>query len=117
MTAIPHEPLRAAWHRVAAEKQTISGKELALLWGVTEGAVSQYLNGHTPLNVEAQLRFAQYLDLPVASIWPDFPFRDLCPGALPPSAVEVALNWLLCDEPQQEAFAQLIRSAAKPRKA
>ena len=112
---IPHEPLMAAWARVERERPDISFKELSLAWGLTPGAVSQYYRGHTALNVEAQLWFARYLDIPITDIWPDFPFRDLCPGNLPPKAVAVARDWLRLSETkpaQAAAFAELIRSTA-----
>lgn len=111
---IAHEPLWDVWQRRKAEDRTITQKELALLWGVTEGAVSQYLRGHTALNLEAQLRFAQFLEVPITAIWPDFQFRDMCPGKLPPKAVIVATDWAnIQDIEQQDHFASLIRAAAK----
>lgn len=112
---IPHEPLYDAWHREEARRPTISQKELALIWGRTEGAISQYLRGHTPLNIEAQLYFARYLELPVTQIWPDFEFRDMCPGNLPRGAISVAVDWSNIDPDQQDAFAAIIRAAAKRR--
>lgn len=85
------------------------------MWGISPGGVSQYYNGHTELNTEAQLWFARYLEIPVTDIWPDFAFRDLCPGNLPPKAVSVARDWAKLYERQSAqaaAFAELIRAAA-----
>lgn len=111
---IPHEPLFEAWRRELAKRPTLSQKELALIWGRTEGAVSQYLRGHTPLNIEAQLYFARYLEIPVTAIWPEFEFRTMCPGKLSPEATSVAVDWSnIQDKSQQEHFAALIRAAAK----
>lgn len=112
---ISHEPLFEAWHKELARRPTLSQKELALIWGRTEGAISQYLRGHTPLNIEAQLYFARYLEVPITQIWPDFEFRDMCPGNLPPGAISVAVDWTNIDPAQQAAFAAIIRAAAKRR--
>ncbi len=112
-----HSPLYQAWHRVKRYRPDISQKELALEWGLTEGAISQYIRGHTELNVEAQLWFARYLEVPVTDIWPDFAFRDLCPGSLPPKAIAVARDWTKLSETQSAqaaAFADLIHAAANP---
>lgn len=112
---IPHEPLLEAWERVKRDRPTITQKELALIWGLTEGAVSQYMRGHTPLNIEAQLWFCRYLRIPITSIWPDFEFRDLCPGKLSPEAISVAVDWSKIAESEQPHFAALIRAAANRR--
>jgi DNA-binding transcriptional regulator YdaS (Cro superfamily) len=65
--------LRLAWDRSSIASQ----KTLAASWGVTVGNLSQYLNGHIPLNVEAQLQFARHLRVSPVEIWPDFEFHDL----------------------------------------
>lgn len=111
---IPFEPLLEVWNRIELERPTISQKELALIWGKSEGAVSQYLRGHTKLNLPAQLMFARYLRVPVTTIWPDFEFRDMCPGELPPEAILVATDWLRLKDPlQREHFAALLRSTVQ----
>jgi DNA-binding transcriptional regulator YdaS (Cro superfamily) len=65
--------LRLAWDR----SDIASQKALAASWGVTVGNLSQYINGHIPLNVEAQLQFARHLRVSPVEIWPDFEFGDL----------------------------------------
>lgn len=68
--------LDRAWHE-AERAGHASQKEMASLWGVHHSNVSQYINGHIPLNVEAQLQFARYLRRSPLDIWPDFEFGDL----------------------------------------
>lgn len=68
--------LRAAWD-TASRRGDANAKQLAMSWGVHPSNVSQYLNAHIPLNVEAQLQFARHLRVSPVDIWPDFEFADL----------------------------------------
>jgi hypothetical protein len=68
--------LLKAWDAAVASG-IASRKRLALDWGVTPSNVSQYLHGHIPINVEAQLQFARHLRKSPTEIWPDFEFADL----------------------------------------
>jgi hypothetical protein len=103
--------LRQVWD---AEKQRhgskISQKAMALDWGVNASNITQYLNGHIKLNVEAKLRFAAYLGKPVLEIWPDFKLSAVAPGELSQEAVIVAASWTMLPRPSQKVIVDLIRS-------
>jgi transcriptional regulator with XRE-family HTH domain len=104
-----HEPLAAKWKELKAERH-LSQKAMAAQAQTTEGAISQFLNGRTKLTVEMQLQFAKYMRVAVVDIWHDFPFADLCPGRLPPDAVEIAQRWIaIPDDEEKTALAALIR--------
>jgi hypothetical protein len=104
--------LRAVWDMESERPGSrISQKAMAAEWGVNASLITQYLNGHIPLNLESQLRFARYLRKSPVDIWPLFEFADLCPGNLAPDALEIAVLWSrLGDEAQRQAVRQLILS-------
>ncbi len=69
--------LRREWFKWQhARRQEGVGKEsqlaAAIEMGMTQGAVSQYLNGTTPLGIEAVLKFAQLLGIHPTKIREDF---------------------------------------------
>jgi hypothetical protein len=103
--------LRQIWD---AEKRRpgskVSQKAMALEWGVNPSNITQYLNGHIKLNVEAKLRFAAYLGKPVLEIWPDFKLSAVAPGELSTEAVIVAASWTMLPERSQKVVVDLIRS-------
>jgi hypothetical protein len=103
--------LRRVWD---AEKDRrgadMSQKAMAADWGVHPSNVTQYLQGHIKLNVEARLRFAQYLKKPLLEIWPDFEFADVAPGDLPAVALEIAARWAALPAHAQTAVRNLILS-------
>lgn len=103
--------LRQIWD---AEKRRpgskISQKAMAADWGVDPSNITQYLNGHIKLNVEAKLRFATYLGKPVLEIWPDFQLAAVAPGELSTEAVIVAASWTMLPERSQKIVVDLIRS-------
>lgn len=103
--------LRQVWD---AEKRRpgskISQKAMAADWGVNASNITQYLNGHIKLNVEAKLRFASYLGKPVLEIWPDFKLASVAPGELSQESVIVAATWTMLPKPAQKIVVDLIRS-------
>ena len=103
--------LRQVWD---AEKRRpgskISQKAMAAEWGVNASNITQYLNGHIKLNVEARLRFAAYLRKPVLEIWPHFKMASVAPGELPTEAVIVAASWAMLPEGSKKVVSDLIRS-------
>jgi hypothetical protein len=109
--------LRAIWDMEDGRPGSkISQKAMAAEWGVNASLITQYLNGHIPLNLEAKLRFARYLNKSPVGIWPDFEFADLCPGNLAPEALEIASLWGRLAEAQRQAVRQLILSlSGKPQ--
>lgn len=61
------ERLKALW----LQKATCSQKEFGRRWGIgTHGMVSQYLNGKTPLNLGAVIKFARGLGVALSDISP-----------------------------------------------
>lgn len=108
--------LRAFWDMESERPGSkISQKAMAAEWGVNASLITQYLNGHIPLNLESQLRFARYLKKSPVDIWPHFEFADLCPGNLAPEALEIASLWSRLAEAQRHAVRQLIFSlSGKP---
>lgn len=105
--------LESAWKRVKA-KRDISQKEMAVIWGKTPGLVSQYIKGHTALNIEAKLWFAQYLRLAPVEIWPEFPFKWITPKNLSMEAMQVAIAFDNSDEEMRAPALTIIN--ALPRK-
>lgn len=115
------ELLERAWDRLERERkdrnQIHSKKHLAGLWGVHPSNVSQYINGHIPLNVKAKLWFAQYLEMAPIAIWPDFQFSAQVPGELPPEAIEIALAYMSLDDDIKPTARHLMESLPKqPRR-
>lgn len=112
--------LKQCWDAIGRAREvsgkTHSKKDLALRWGgqgVHPSNVSQYINGHIPLNIEAQLRFADYLEVVPTQIWPDFEFRHLVPGRLPPDAIEVATAYMELAGAVKETARHLLQSLPK----
>ena len=64
--------LKAWWSASKRDLDLTQEKAGALMGGITQGAVGQYLNGIIPLNVEAKLSFAKILKVAPNNIWLDF---------------------------------------------
>lgn len=111
--------LEECWDAVERERRgtgkSHSKKDLAGIWGVNPSNVSQYINGYIPLNVEAQLYFADYLCLSPVAIWPDFRFKHLVPGALPPDAIAVATAFKDLADASKDTARRVIDSLPKKR--
>lgn len=82
--------LRARWE-AEREHRTFTQDDAAAEMGITQGAVSQYLNGHTPLGVVATLRFAKFLHCHPTDIRPDY--EHLLATELTSDAFEIAAAW------------------------
>lgn len=63
--------LKAIWERKKAELSLTQEKAAGMLGFNTQGAVSQYLNGRVPLNVENTLKFSALLGVEPEEINPD----------------------------------------------
>lgn len=106
--------LRKVWDAEKARRGSgMSQKAMALEWGVNPSNVTQYLQGHIKLNVEARLRFAKYLGKPIVEIWPDFEFASVAPGDLPSEAIELATRWAALPRQHQDAVRDLIRNLSQ----
>lgn len=111
------DALERCWEAVKRERKSsgrpLSKKDLALIWGVHPSAVSQYINGHIALNIEAKLHFADYLGRSPVSIWPDFGFKNLVPGPLPPDAIAVAAAFQDLADTSKDTARRVIDSLPK----
>lgn len=109
-----YQQLRAVWdaEQLRLGRSNVSQKAMALEWGVNPSLITQYLNGHIPLNIGAQLRFARYLNKPVLEIWPQFELAGAAPGDLPPEAIQIAAVWNSLLPPAQKIVSDLVRSLA-----
>jgi transcriptional regulator with XRE-family HTH domain len=66
------ERLIEIWNEKKSELG-LSQAKVAELFGIkNQTAISQYLNGRIPLNMEAAIKFAKVLEVPVAEISPSF---------------------------------------------
>lgn len=107
--------LWSTWTRVKAEREAkglarISQIELAQKWKVTAPLIGHYLHAREPVPVKWQLRFAEYLGVPVTAIWPDFIHAKLLQSGLPSDALEVALEYLDLLPPSQQAIRLTIQN-------
>lgn len=107
--AMDAERLRQTWNQLK-HSHRLSQKALACMWGVDPSNVSQYLNGHIPLNTEAKLWFAKYLRKPAHEIWPDFEFTEAITLTLPPASQEAAKLVAALGEDDQDTVLRLLRS-------
>ncbi len=72
--------LRRIWEewqrqRVQQGEKRLSQEKVGAILGMTQGAVSQYLNGTTPLGIKAVLDFAHLFTVHPADIRPDFAYE------------------------------------------
>lgn len=112
--------LRDAWDRADQARRDngqpkLSQKELAGKHKVTPGMISHYITGTEPLNVKWQLRFADYIGVSPGVIWPDFPHKNLAPGAIPPEAADLALDLLDLNPADVDTVRILVRSLGKKK--
>ena len=103
------ERLRTTWTKFKNSGE-YSQKDLARRWGVHVSLISQYINGHIPLNVEAKLWFAKYMRCPAAEIWPDFEFSEAVTMTLPAVSEEAAKLIAALPEDDQGTVLKLLRS-------
>lgn len=100
--------------RIAERKPPLLQKDLAHKWGVTEAMVGHYLRGREPLNVKWQIRFAEFLGVPILDIWPDFEHKQILSAGIPADALEVALDYTEITPGGQEALRKMM--AELPRR-
>lgn len=120
--------LKALWNSRKADLDLTQDKAAELLGFGTQGAVSHYLNGKTPLNIEAVIKFAGLLQVAPEFIRPDLidmfrVIRQYSPDAdpLPPQPIAPQLTEkqrkmveLADDLPDSEAE-QIIRDMEQKR--
>jgi phage repressor protein C with HTH and peptisase S24 domain len=76
------EKLRAVW-ALRARERGITQDKMADELGITQGAVSQYLNGRIPMNYRTLLAFCKALGISDAEIRTDLPEQRLAPSSVP----------------------------------
>lgn len=87
--------LRRLWDDRKADLKLTQDKAAVQMGFATQGAVSHYLNGYTPLNTDAVLKFAALLQVPPSAIRPDI--DDLIGGTAPSGLSQVGrdfVSWL-----------------------
>jgi transcriptional regulator with XRE-family HTH domain len=108
--------LERLWEKAkkqAADRgRKLTQKEAAADMGWTQGMVSQYIQGITPLGAVAVLKWAQYLGCKPTDIRRDFQFSDLTPGELSPEAAEVGVRWEALPAPIRSAIRDLILNSS-----
>jgi transcriptional regulator with XRE-family HTH domain len=84
--------LMAIWNREKKDRgftQVDAGADL----GMSQGAISQYLNADMALGVAATLKFARYLDVQPSEIRPDYDILLTVGTDLSREAIELAYLW------------------------
>jgi transcriptional regulator with XRE-family HTH domain len=103
--------LRAIWENVK-RNEGLTQTDLASRFGeVTQGAISHYMTGRTPLGPVATLKFAKILNCKPTDIREDFEF-SIIPGDLPQDVIEAAIKLATLPAAVRHDFAQLIDTMA-----
>lgn len=87
--------LRRLWDDRKTDLKLTQDKAAEQMGFATQGAVSHYLNGYTPLNTDAVLKFAALLQVPPSAIRPDI--DELIGGAAPAGLSQIGrdfVSWL-----------------------
>lgn len=88
---IAAQRLKRIWNARKRDLNLTQEKAAAQL-NMTQGAVAQYLNGHTAIGTEALLKFSRLLGVQPVDIRPEFQYGSLAPADLPPDVVEMAVK-------------------------
>jgi transcriptional regulator with XRE-family HTH domain len=67
--------LRACWERRKGELRLTQSKAAEALGFSNQTAISQYINGRIPLNMEAAFKFAELLEVPIDELSPRYSKR------------------------------------------
>lgn len=108
------ELLRIRWHAMMAAGSRLSQKQLSGQYGVHASLISQLLNGYVALNTEWKMRFAQYMGLAPQELWPDWPYRALTAGPIPPSLEPIRDAWSSMAPEEQLALTTLLLRRGQP---
>lgn len=106
--------LAAKWDDLKAAGKPLSQKQLAATYGATASLVSQFLRGYIALNETWKLRFAQYMGLAPQDIWPDWPYKALTAGPVPPSLEPIRRAWQNMTPEEQLALTTLALRGRNP---
>lgn len=85
--------VKAAFYAAQLVDPTLTQERIAAEWGVTQGAVSHYIQGRVPIPLDRLLDFALTLGVPLASLSAEvvakFEASEVCqtPGSYAPSAI------------------------------
>lgn len=67
--------LRACWERRKGELRLTQSRAAKALGFSNQTAISQYINGRIPLNMEAAFKFAELLEVPIDELSPRYSKR------------------------------------------
>lgn len=111
------ERLLKIWNARKRGRPGLTQENVAGDLGMTQGAVSQYLNGKIALGPVATLRFAKLLECNPLDIRPDLMDIGVEPGALSAEAIQLAFHWQEYLTPDvQEAVSKFIFSFPEKKK-
>lgn len=82
-------------------------------FGWTQGAVSAYLNGWTPLNLPAAIKFARVLECTVAEIWDGDPSLLAFESVLTPEQVLEVVQAAFTPQEQMDLGRQIFEYLAQ----
>lgn len=103
--------LRAIWDEFR-KREKWTQETLAAAYGAsTQGAISHYLTGRTPIGPVATLKFARIFRVLPTDIRDDFEF-SIVPGDLPKDVIEAAIKLATLPANVRHDFAKLIDTMA-----
>jgi hypothetical protein len=103
------DQLVAAWHRKFGNARG-HRKPFADLYGVNESYIGLMMKAYAPINSVWKSRFSQYLDMPIADIWPDFKIDSILNDTLPPNVVRL-LQVAMQADPELVHAAEILLSS------
>lgn len=103
--------LRALWEAYKRAEGATQADLAAAFGDATQGAMSHYLTGRTPLGPVATLKFARIFRCKPTDIREDFEF-NIIPGDLPADVIETAIKLATLPSNMRHDIAQLIDTMA-----
>lgn len=117
--------LNAAWQAWQARHPKVTQAQAAPGMGITQSALSQYLQGKVPMRSEAAFKIARFLGVDPRELRPDLEQKLARPhvaertaeySALPDEALDLARAWLSLPIARREFYRQTIWLEAVTRK-
>lgn len=101
------QELRSTWNLLSAMGRKLSAREMARTFGISLSVPGQYLSGAIPLNIEAMMRFSQYMRVAPQDTWSDWPYQEM---TWDPSLLMLATEWRKLDLTTRDAVVGVIKS-------
>lgn len=117
--------LKSAWAAWQARHPKVTQAQAAPGMGITQSALSQYLQGKVPMRSEAAFKIARFLGVDPRELRPDLEQKLARPhvaertaeyAALPDEALDLARAWLSLPTSRREFYRQTIWLEAAARK-